>query len=159
MQNLPPGSAEKPDIKLKWKLPVDWVERESTGMRLATLSTGNDQNYAECTIISLGGGAGGMESNIVRWMGQVSIQTPPQAEFQKFLSQLNKFKTQDGSPSTLIDLTLLQKDASDQAPSIMTTVVEFKDLVIFVKLSGSKATLVKNREKFLAFSKSLDISK
>ncbi len=157
MQNLPAGMDQKPSLNLKWKLPVDWVQRESTGMRLATFSTGSDQNYAECTIISLGGGAGGLESNIVRWMGQVAIQTPPAAEFQKFLSQLNKFKTQDGSSATFIDLTLLQKDVSDLAPSILTTVVEFNDLIIFVKLSGPKAALVKNREKFLTFSKSLDI--
>lgn len=158
MSQLPMGSAEKPDLKLSWKLPVDWVQRESSGMRLATFSTGSDQNYAECTIISLSGQAGGSESNIKRWMGQVAIEEPSQAEFKKFLAQQESFKTQDGSSATFVDLTQLQKDKADNEPSILATIIDFKGSAVFVKMMGTKAALSKNREKFRALCQSLKIS-
>ena len=77
-QNMIAASAQKPP--LAWDLPEGWTETPGNGMRLVTFHS-TDKDPVECTIVSLGGMAGGLESNIVRWMGQINIPMPAQDQF------------------------------------------------------------------------------
>ena len=146
-------------VKLSWKLPVDWVERTSSGMRLATFSTGNGTDLVECTIVSLGSQAGSLQANVERWMRQINLPPLSQNDMNKFLSKQEKLKTQERIPFSLIDFTALQEDAQDSSPSIIAVILFFEDSNIFVKMTGNKVALIKNKEKFRSLCQSLKVVK
>ena len=59
---------------LHWTLPPGWVERPPAPFRDANFLVAGDPR-AECYLTTLGGDAGGMDANINRWRGQLSL--PP----------------------------------------------------------------------------------
>ena len=150
-----PSSA--PDIKLSWRLPVDWVEREKGGMRLAAFSSGSGEGAVECTIISLPGAAGGLESNVTRWIGQINLEIPPQEKFAEFLNAQEKFSTGKGLAGTTVDLTQLTPDTNQR--SMIAALVNAEEDTLFIKMTGTKASLEKNREKFKSLCRSLEVGK
>jgi len=86
MRSVPvPFIKEQPsDSSLSWEVPQGWFEEKGSGMRLVTFRAQN--GTVECSIISLGGQAGGLQSNVTRWMGQINIDVPADDQFNEYLS-------------------------------------------------------------------------
>ena len=160
MPEMPPDmsmGSETP-LKLAWQLPVDWVEREKSGMRLAAFTSGSGANAVECTIISLGGGAGDLRANVVRWLGQINLSEISGEKLDQFVAKSEKLKTADALEGVFLDFTALQGAAGETTPSIEVYVFEHDNKNVFVKLTGTKGALSKNKEKFRSFCRSLKVN-
>lgn len=142
-------------LKLSWQLPVDWVEREKTGMRLASFSSGSGVEMVECTIVSLEGKGGGVKENVKRWMTQINLLIPTESELEDFLSRQEDLKTSDGFPIAMIDFTELK--SADHDASMIASIITMEEYTLFVKMTGIKSSLIKNRDKFKFLCQSLKI--
>ncbi len=143
---------------LSWATPPGWQETPGSGMRLVNFTSADKDNPAECTIISLGGQAGGLESNVVRWMKQVNIAVPQAPAMEQFLAAQKKVKTRDGFDATIIDLTQLQSKDDLASPSMVATIITLPDMTVFVKMTGSRGAVLKNRDQFQALCESLKLN-
>jgi hypothetical protein len=142
-------------VPLTWKTPEGWSEEPGGGMRVATFRAQDDAGGIECSIVSLGGAAGSVQSNVVRWMKQVNVNVPPQDQMEEFLAKQELVKTEGGFDITVIDLTGFAQDGS--SPSMIASIAELPESTIFVKMTGAKKSLVENRGKFKALCTSLNV--
>ena len=123
-------------------------------MRLATFLTGAGDKAAECTIVSLGGSAGGLKANVERWANQIQLSFSSPAELEKFLSQQEQFKTHSGLPVAMVDFTTVPSSAA-VSPSMIAAIITLEDKVVFIKMTGPRDTLIGNREQFRMLCQSL----
>lgn len=143
-------------VDLAWVTPEGWVEEKGSGMRLATFRT-LATDAIECSVVSLGGQAGGIEANVVRWMGQIGISPLSGQSLAEFLSEQETAQTLNGVIVSVVDFSLLQKEAPESAQSIVASFIESNDKTIFIKMTGSKKAVGKNKEKFVHLIESLKI--
>ncbi|MBI5150227.1 MAG: hypothetical protein HZA28_05605 [Candidatus Omnitrophica bacterium] len=166
---LPMGGAVDPQTQkmleasvarppLSWATPQGWTETPGGGMHLVNFTSADKDAPAECTIISLGGQAGGLESNVTRWMQQVNIAVPEAPAMEKFLAAQKKIKTKDGFDATIIDLTQLQPKDDLESPSMAATIIMLPDMTVFVKMTGSRGAVLKNRDQFQTLCESLKLN-
>jgi len=143
---LPP--AAKPAIS--WESPKGWKETKGSSMRLASFSTGMDdpQNYIECSIVSLGGQAGGLSANVARWMRQINLSVSDSKQLDEFLENSERIKTKSDLPVTMIDFTKLQSSEDEGASSMIAAIIQLTDLTVFLKMTGSKEAVLNNKEEF-----------
>ena len=152
-----PGMPQEAGAKpLTWQAPAGWQEEPGSGMRLATFRVDVDGTTAECSIVSLAGDAGGLVPNVRRWIGQLGLDTPPTDELTSFLSDQPVITTAGGHEGMLIDLTDLMEGHPPSAPSMLAGIITRGGQTVFVKLSGTKAVLAAERERFEALCASLD---
>ena len=65
------GASDAPaSTGLDWADPAGWKREPGAGFRVATYHLPGD---AECSVISLGGAAGGDLANVNRWRGQIGL--------------------------------------------------------------------------------------
>ncbi len=140
-------------IPLKWEVPEGWSEEKGSGMRLVTFRS-NDSDPIECSIVSLGGMAGGLEANLKRWMEQIGLNVSNE-KFNEFLKNPSSLKTKDGEGASLFDFTQLQTTGGDQAVSMMAIMLSTDETTIFVKMTGHKKAVLQNRAKFISLGESL----
>lgn len=143
---------------LSWKTPDGWKEEKASGMRLATFRAQGKGGDIECSIISLAGMAGGLESNVVRWIRQINAPVPSDKELKSFLSRQEVVQTKGGFSATVIDLTELPGSKEGEAPSMIAAVAELPDMTIFVKMTGSKTAVLENKDSFVFLCKSLNLN-
>ena len=182
MEDMPegmqlPAGQDSPEVRqalaasvarppLSWETPEGWEEKKGSSMRLATFNSLDASKAIECSIVSLGGQAGGLESNVVRWMNQINVVIPAKDELDKFLSRQEGIKTKGGFSITIIDLTefsqaelgaraTMQPFEEGKSPSMIAAIADLKDMVIFVKMTGSKESVIQNRDLFLSLCRSL----
>ncbi|MCJ8346677.1 hypothetical protein MJH12_14130 [bacterium] len=62
--------AKSTPTKLSWKAPIGWVEQAGNSIRLVTFKI---SDKAECSLIVLGGQAGGLADNVNRWRRQIGL--------------------------------------------------------------------------------------
>ena len=149
---VPPG----PAVELAWDLPSGWTESPNkSSMRLATFTAGSGEGSIECSIVSLGGMAGGVKENIRRWMWQVNIAEISDAKFDEFIAQQEQITTLGKFATTIIDLTQLQSNVDNSNPSIIAAILILDDKTVFIKMTGKRAVLIAHRQKFEALCKSL----
>ncbi len=150
-QRAPP--APKP-ASVKWTVPEGWREEAGSGMRIAAFAIDRDGAKGTCTIISLGGAAGGLEANVRRWLGQLKVEAPPPNQFFAFLERQERIKTEGGYEGVLVDLTQIGDEAPD-ADSMLAALFTVDGSTLFVKLAAPRALLVKEREAFAKLCRSL----
>ena len=143
---------------LSWATPEGWQESPGSGMRLATFRSADTGDPVECALISLAGDAGGVESNAARWMQQVNIAVPDVPAMEKFLAAQKKIKTRDGFDATILDLTQLQSQDDLESPSMAATIITLPDMTVFVKMTGARGAVLKNRDQFEALCESLKLN-
>jgi len=132
------------EYRIKWDIPEGWTEESNTSsMRLATFSSGTGDDAILCTIVPLKGEAGGLQANVIRWLGQLKIQLQSEVELQKFLDSRTTFATKGNFPADLVDFTSLSPKPDDI--SMMVGIVKISDTTLFIKMSGKKELLAKNR--------------
>lgn len=146
-----PVSADM-SMKLTWKVPDAWTEKPGSGIRLATFTA----DGIECSIVSLGGAAGGLEANAKRWIEQIHIPMPDEIALQDFLRKQPQFESVGKFPVQVLDFTTLQSPKEERAPSMIAAIVNVNDSSVFVKMTGSLKNVSSNREKFIGFCRSLN---
>lgn len=145
--------ASAASIPLIWQTPAGWNEMKGSGLRLVTFQSAKDFPI-ECSIVSLGGMAGGLESNIHRWMGQINLSISD-AEFEKFMQTQEKITSQGALPIILFDFTKLQTASPQDVPSMIAGILTIEEKTIFVKMTGTKAAVLHHKENFKQLCQSL----
>jgi hypothetical protein len=142
---------EKMELPLSWSVPQGWREQTGSGIRLATFIA----DGIECSIVILGGAAGGLESNAARWMEQVNIPVPSPQELQAFIDSQERFSSKGGFEGVVIDLSQLQQDQDPSAASMAAAIISVDGSRAFVKMTGSLQAVRDNKQKFMELSVSL----
>lgn len=135
---------------LQWTTPSGWIEEPATGMRLAAFTVTRNGATGTCTLITLGGPAGGLEANVRRWMDQLGLDQPSDDELKAFLDRQERL----GAGVIVVDLTDLT-DTSDQAPSMLAAAVPVRDATLFVKFTGPRKLLTAEKDAFLELCRSV----
>jgi hypothetical protein len=144
--SLPPGpSAELP----KWKVPSHWIAGGPRAMRLASFEIPGDGNASgDLSISTLASGGGGLLANVNRWRGQVGLTPTDEASLAK---EAQTITLPGRQKATVVDL------GGASANRILGAIVPDGDKSWFFKLSGPDALVVKERENFLAWLKSIEL--
>lgn len=124
-------------------------------MRVATFTNDNETTPVETTIVSLAGGAGGLTSNITRWMGQINMAVPNDNELEEFIQGQERVQTTSEWSAILIDLTQLQQGTADNTPSMIAAVIDRGQSQIFVKMTGAKRSVLENLASFKSLVQSI----
>lgn len=146
----PPSEADSSGVT--WSVPDGWKAQAGSGMRLVTLVP--PDGAGECTIVSLGGAAGGVRSNIVRWLGQLEVKLSD-AELEAFLHTASSLETADGLVMGLYDFSSVA--AGSAKGSLLAGIVSAESRTVFVKYAGPPANLAANRAAFEEICRSLKL--
>ena len=152
--SVPPG----PSVDLAWDRPEGWQEQAGSGMRLVTFVSGEGDQKIECSIVSLGGMAGGLAANVKRWLGQLNITLDSQG-LNEFLAGQKTVTAKGGWPVAVVDFTSLRTSSDPLEPSMMAAVLEMDDKTLFVKMTGPMKGVMQNKQNFELLCQSLDMKK
>jgi hypothetical protein len=144
--NLAPPPPSNP---ASWTKPDDWTEKALSEMRLGSFQVaGPNDETADVSVTAFPGDAGGLESNVNRWRGQVH---QPTLEGDQ-LAQSWQEETVDGVPTVIVDLQT--PDGTEKASAILGAVLRSADRTWFVKMTGPPDLLKKQKDNFLRFVRS-----
>lgn len=153
MRSAPIAEGQQSSPSLSWEVPQGWSEEKGGGMRLVTFR--DQKGSIQCTIVSLGGHAGSIQSNVVRWIGQINGKVPSGQDFIEYLSRQKTYKTKGKFTINVIDLSEFVNN--DTAPSMIGAIAELNDKTIFVKMTGKRKDVIANRNQFEKLCRSLDL--
>lgn len=139
---------------LDWDIPQDWKQVGGRPMRLATFRSASAPKIFDCSVILLGGEAGGLESNLARWVKQVGVE-PSAENLVKLTTKAQSFKTRDGMEVKVYDLTSIQGNEDQNTKSLIVGMISVSNSTIFVKMTGSIGVLQKERDHLTEFVRSL----
>ena len=117
-------------------------------MRMASFYVPHTDGKGELSITEFSGMSGGIQANINRWRGQVSL--PPQSEQSiidasvTYNSELGKFLFFE-----------LSNEKSNQG--ILASIYELTNRTVFVKLSVEHSAIPEVKKDFLTFSESISL--
>ena len=135
-----------PSMLPKWTVPSEWKEQPLSEMRLASFKAeGSGGQSADISVSSFPGDAGGIESNINRWRGQVHQTTLDPESLAKTLER----KTVDGVPAIFVDVQT--PEGNEKPDRIIGAVLRTADRTWFVKMTGAPAILQAQAENFKQF--------
>lgn len=127
-----------------WDVPEGWDVEEGRGMRLVTFRSGG----VECYLTVLGGDGGGVVGNIQRWVVQLGLDAPTEAEVEA-LPRVDVL----GVESALLEATgdYSGMGAAEPVPdtTMFGVVCVLEDRAIFIKMLGPSAEVEDERERFL----------
>lgn len=130
---------------LAWTLPRGWMELPASQMRLASFQLASDPNAFDCSIVSLPGGAGGLEANLRRWMEQIKLNVSDEV-FDQFMRE---------SQGNIFDFSKLQDGQGQGDESMIAAMLQINGATVFVKLKASIASVKANKAAFLLLVKSI----
>lgn len=151
-RNLQKSVVKEP---LSWTTPENWSETRGNGMRVVTFNNNDKNSPVEVTVIALGGNAGGLSANVIRWMQQINVPAPTDKALENFLNQQEKFQTDSNFQVTLINLTEWQGDTPSNSPSMIAAIIDRGNSQIFVKMTGMKDSVLKNMASLKSLVKSI----
>ena len=117
-------------------------------MRMASFYLPHSTGKGELSITEFSGMSGGIQANINRWRGQISL--PPESE-QSILTSSTSHKSELGN----FLFFELANETSNQG--ILASIYELSNRTIFVKLSIEQSALIEVKNEFLTFSKSFSL--
>lgn len=134
---------------LTWTAPAEWKPKAASAMRKGSFSVlGAGGAEADLSITAFPGDVGGTLANVNRWRGQ--LQLPPLGE------------TELGQTMTHLDLEGLHADVVEFASTPAATsqrmigaIIPYDGATWFFKLTGPDALVASERERFLAFLKTV----
>jgi len=141
------ATAPTKDIPYNWIVPSGWIQKNGTGMRMATFDIPVEGQQLSCSIIKLPGQSGTVADNINRWRGQVGLDN---LDEQGAVGSAKVFETAFGEIyfSKIVN-------AANVTSAILATILPTDEYKLFVKIQGAPALLVKVEADFIAFSKSI----
>ena len=135
-----------PAMLPKWTVPSEWKEQPLSEMRLASFKAeGSGGQSADISVSSFPGDAGGIESNINRWRGQVHQAVLDADSLAKTLERV----TVDGVPVVLVDVQT--PEGAEKPDRVIGAVLRTADRTWFVKMTGAPAILQAQAENFKQF--------
>ena len=144
--NLAPPPPSNP---ASWTKPDGWTEKALSEMRLGSFQVaGPNDETADVSVTAFPGDAGGLESNVNRWRGQVH---QPTLEGDQ-LAQSWQEETVDGVPTIIVDLQT--PDGTEKASAILGAAMRTADRTWFVKMTGPPDLLKNQKDSFLRFVRS-----
>jgi hypothetical protein len=144
--NLAPPPPSNP---ASWTKPDDWTDKALSEMRLGSFQVaGPNDETGDVSVTAFPGDAGGLESNINRWRGQVH---QPTLEGDQ-LAQSWQEETVDGVPTIIVDVQT--PDGTEKASAILGAVMRTADRTWFVKMTGPPDLLKSQKDNFLRFVRS-----
>ena len=148
MGQLPPSNA--PSINISYQTPAVWVETKGTnGMRIAGFHDKAKEDKFLCTLIKLGGSAGGIKSNITRWLGQLEVSVEDK-QVDDFIATA---KSIPGIPNSLIfDFSVFES-----SKSMLAAIIPVEDATLFLKLSAPKDIVIEERKNFNDLASSIKL--
>ena len=146
------------ESKFTWVVPNGWQEEAGDQLRLATFHLLDDTNAIDCSIVSLDGQAGGVEANLRRWMGQIHL-SPTDAATLQFINSATAIKTDAHLQGKLYDFSQLQQGAEETNKSMLVAMIPTNSSTLFIKLSGTIATIKQHKSSFLNLVSSVNEKK
>jgi hypothetical protein len=148
---LVPGMpSSPPSAPITWTKPAVWEEHAPSEMRQGSfLARGPDGATADVSVTAFPGTAGGLESNLNRWRGQVGL--PPLGGDE--LRQATRPITADQVQGIQVDYP--SPKGSKESARILGAVFQTPELAWFVKMTGPPALVEAQKESFTAFVQSL----
>ena len=144
--NLAPPPPANP---ASWSKPDGWTEKPLSEMRLGSFEVpGTNGESADVSVTAFPGDAGGLESNVNRWRGQVHL---PALEGDQ-LTQSCQEETVDGVPTMIVDLQT--PAGAEKASAILGAVLRTSDRTWFVKMTGPPDLLKGQKDNFLELVRS-----
>jgi hypothetical protein len=144
--NLAPAPPSNP---ASWSKPDGWTEKALSEMRLGSFQVaGTNDETADISVTAFPGDAGGVESNVNRWRGQVH---QPTLEGDQ-LAQSWQEETVEGIPTIIVDVQT--PDGTEKASAILGAVMRTPDRTWFVKMTGPPDLLKSQKDNFLRFVRS-----
>jgi len=134
-----------------WEAPEGWTFEPGSGMRFATFKLVADGKPAECTLVKLGGSAGGLAPNINRWRGQIGLASSTEEEIKASLQNI------DGKIGALQMSELINPEDPEKA--ILATIINGDDYTLFVKIMATKKQVEEAKADFIKFSASISLAK
>jgi hypothetical protein len=144
----PVAAAPSRGAAVTWDLPEGWEATQGSSMRLASFSVPTGGQPGDCSLVLLGGTAGGLAANVNRWRGQVGL---PHVTAEAIEDQARKMACRTGE---FLYVKILG-DAGGQ--SILASILEGRNEVLFAKLTVSTAEVEGVEASFLDFCKSLSM--
>tara|TARA_B100000989_G_scaffold249332_1_gene196913 strand:+ start:1572 stop:2102 length:531 start_codon:yes stop_codon:yes gene_type:complete len=140
--------SETKKFTLQWTVPSSWEQFDGHSMRMASFYVPYSTGKGELSITEFSGMSGGIQANINRWRGQISL--PPETE-QSILNSSIPFKSDLGN---FLFFELANKKSNQ---SILASIFELSNRTVFVKLSTEQSALVEVKKDFITFSKSISL--
>src|ERR1700751_1174452 len=138
-----------PSNPASWSKPDGWTEKALSEMRLGSFQVpGPNDETADVSVTAFPGDAGGLESKVNRWRGQVH---QPTLEGDQ-LSNTWQEETVDGVPTIIVDLQT--PDGTEKASAILGAAMRTADRTWFVKMTGPPDLLKNQKDNFLRFVRS-----
>ncbi len=145
--------------------PKEWGEKPITSSMRAAQFTWSEKSgeQAELVVYYFGeGGAGGVEANLERWLGQI---TQPDGKPSKDIAKIEKtkFATQDATVVSVSGRLTTQQMPGGPAPVDMADAMLLAAIVTspvgpyYFKATGSKKTVEANAAKFRAMLTSMKL--
>jgi len=140
---------------LKWDAPTGWELREGHPMREVTYGPKGSPE-TECYVTILSGAAGGLDANLNRWREQMGQMPLGAAE----IAALETVPVL-GHDAKLIEIagsyTDMEGNRVEQA-GFLGVVCELPGALLTVKMTGPASVVEKEKDRFLAFCRSLRTS-
>lgn len=157
MQSNDPAFNQVPNgvARLTWETPPGWKSLGAKGMRTGSFAVSHEGKTADGSIVQLPGPAGGIESNVRRWMEQAGLSQLDDKAMQAFLQSQKRIRTRNGYDGILVDLASQLNGNMMQENSILAVMIQAPDETIFVKLTGPRAVLLRNVDALARLASSL----
>jgi hypothetical protein len=140
------GPAPTASETLAWTVPKGWSAGAQKAMREVTFLAGENRSV-ECYIALLAGDGGGLRSNLDRWRQQFGREALSDAELED-LPRVPML----GTEARVIEVTRPEEGPNDM---VIGAVCLLPDRSVFVKMTGPRAQVTREREAFLEFCRSL----
>lgn len=138
-----------PSSPVNWTKPQGWEEQPLSEMRQGSFrANGPNGTAADISVVSFPGEAGGVESNINRWRGQVQLPSLAAEEIGKSAQHF----TVDGRQALLVDIQT--PDGAAKPARILGAILQTADRSWFVKMTGDPDLLETQKPRFLEFVQS-----
>jgi len=143
-EQLPAASENAPEPGgLKYKTPDGWTVKPNGVMRLASLDVIDGEKKCDISIIKLGPDQPVLE-NVNRWRGQIKLAPATESELE--LKPIHC----GGKDASMVQLV-------GEVETILAVMVSTPDATWFVKLQGPNDLAQRERDKFVAFTESVEL--
>ncbi|MFT5051231.1 MAG: hypothetical protein ACI8QZ_002642 [Chlamydiales bacterium] len=132
------GASDTAATEFGWTVPEGWQELAPTSMRRANFRVAGSPD-AECYLTFLPGGAGGVEANINRWRGQMSLSAMDTAEIEQL-----PLRSLVGGEAVLIDMVGDYSGMGSDAQAdyrMVGLILEAPSATLFLKMVGPAAVI------------------
>lgn len=129
--------------ELKYKTPEGWTVKPNSPFRLASLDVIDGERKCDVSVSSLGPDQPVLD-NVNRWRGQIKLSPAKESELE-----LKPIKC-GGTDGSLVELV-------GETETILAVMVSQPDATWFVKLQGPSDLAQRERDKFVAFTESIEL--